>query len=246
MGAEINEVDYEDLIERANLLVGIAKPANDSVVSGYGKFDDMKNVWFGYSYDVAVNAVNQYVDTLNECFRFLVTQGPSELAAKAVSYSKGDMNAKNHTGNESPREVERAQKSNKAPKLRFQSSRVESTRSDIVDGDFKHAINQMDTYMNVLEGANWDSVAGESTKRELIQKAKTVQSILTHAQSSINGIITNQQNAINAIEGAAEAVEAGKEIVESLTDNAKNAYESFVQGAQEGAQSLWQSLTGQD
>mgnify|MGYP004553886527 CR=1 FL=1 len=245
MGANIDNVDYQQMIKVANAIATEAASLNTTVNNAFTDMKNMRKDWYGHSYDEFAASANAYIAQLNTCFKFIVTQGPAELAAKAVSYSKGNLHVVNKTGQQSPKNITSITLTNKGTKLRFKSSNIREDESSI-KSKFANAESKCDTIKTKLNSIEWESVAGSTTKKELVQKVDTVKNILGTIKSSLSNIINTQQSTIDALEGAAEAVEAGKEITLDIIDAAKNTASSLVSDIQEAASSTWQSLTGKD
>lgn len=245
MGANIENVDYENMIRAANAIAGYGVKLNTFVNYAYTDMKEMSKVWYGYSYDQFAKAANTYIEQLNACFRFIVTQGPAELAAKARSYAKGNLSVANNTGKESPKSIEAIPLTNKGTKLRFKSTSIASSRQ-VIEGRFEAAERECDSIVTKLNSIEWDSVAGNNTKRELKDAVNRVKQMIQAIKKSLKLAITMQQQTIDSLEGAAEMVEAGKEITLDMIDSAQNFAQNLMDDIQDAAASTWQSLTGQD
>jgi uncharacterized protein YukE len=245
MGANIENVDYENMIKVANEIATEASKLNEDVSQAYQDMKEMSSDWYGNSYDQFANSANQYIAELEKCFRFIVTEGPAELAAKARSYAKGNLTVTNNTGNQSPKSIDAVPLTNKGTKLRFRSSSIASDRS-VIESKFTSAEGECDTIVSKLESIEWESVAGNYTKNELKRRVNSVKEIIQLIKGSLKTIIDQQQATIDLLEGAAEAVEAGKEITLDIIDSAQNIAENLVNNIQDAASATWTSLTGND
>ena len=239
------DVDYDDMVKKANNIATYASIVNKDICNVYQEIKEMKNVWYGASYDRFVNTSNYFIPDLDKLFRFIVTEGPAELAAKAVSYARGDLSTVNHTGNKSPKKIENVPLSNKAPKLRFQPQNISSAREQM-ERNFSEAEQECDTIVHILDSVEWESVAASSTKSKMKTSINNVKSIIGKIRQAMSTIITQQTTTINAIEGAAEAVEAGKDIIlDMISDKWQNAQQT-IQEIGENAHNTWRSMTGKD
>ena len=239
------DVDYDNMVKVANKIASLAEKVNDDVYQAYQQIKQMKSVWFGASYDRFVTTSNSYINQFDRIFKFIVTQGPSELAAKAVSYSHGDLSTTNKAGSHSPKVITDVPLSNKAPKLRFHPSDIATAREQI-ETKFQNAGDKCDEINELLESVEWESVAATSTKSKMKTSVTNVKTIMGQVKGAMSTIIKNQTDTINAIEGAAEAVEAGKDIVLDIISDGMNKANDLIENIGQAASDTWRSFTGND
>lgn len=243
MGAKIDNVDYQDIVNKANQISNLSSEANRAIIDAYQKMKDMSNDWYGNSYDQFAKSANMYIDKLNKCFRACVVQIPTELIAKARSYAKSNLADVGGAMDTSVANITDIPLTNKDTKLRFVSSAISNDQSAI-ENSFKNAESKCDQVMSTLQSIDWSSVSGSRNKQELKTYIRNIKSIMEQIKASLKTIINNQQATIDLIEGAQEIVEAGKEITEDIIDAAKSSAQSLATEISDAISATWESLTG--
>lgn len=243
MGANIENVDYQDIVNKANQISNLSVEANTAISDAYQKMKDMSNDWYGNSYDKFAKVANSFIEQLNKCFRACIVQIPTELIAKARSYAQSNLSDLGGAMDASVKNLTDISLTNKGTKLKFVSSNVSNDQVSI-ENSFKIAETKCDEISSTLQSIDWSSVSGSRNKQELKKYLTNIKNIIGTIKLSLKQIINNQQATIDLIEGAQEAVEAGKELTEDIIDAAKSAADSLATEISDAVAATWESLTG--
>jgi len=248
MGADIKEIDYDQIIVKASQIASAANDMQTAVKAAFQKIDTMRENWFGNSYDNFINVVNMSIPGLNKIFEVTVSDIPHEIAAKAKSYAASNQSSTSSSLTEQIALIlNDVSKTNKGAKLRFRTANVQADQKSIESKfkEAKSAAEKASSTASSLESV-WDSISGDSNIRELKAAFKRLDIILDSLGSALDNQITAQTNTIELLEGAANTVEAAGDVMSDAVDAAKDLGTQAINKIQETASDVWTNLTGKN
>lgn len=246
MGAKIEEVDYDGIMRQANKIADRASNMQNYIKQAFQRMDQMRNNWFGDSYDNFIRGVNMSIPGLNNTFMNTVVTYPMEIAAKARSLASANQ-AHVSVGLPANTAIQLADitLTGKGSKLRFREDQVRDDQANIKT-NFENAKSEVDKAINEANNlkSEWQSVSGDRNIQELVQSFNRVKNIIAGLQDSLDSCISAQALTVNALESAAQAVDTAGNIMEDAVDSAKDAVANTVNKIQETAADVWRNLTG--
>ena len=248
MGADIKEIDYDQIIVKASQIASAANDMQTAVKAAFQKIDTMRENWFGNSYDNFINVVNMSIPGLNKIFEVTVSDIPHEIAAKAKSYAASNQLSTSSSLTEQIALIlNDVSKTNKGAKLRFRTANVQADQKSIESKfkEAKSAAEKASSTASSLESV-WSSISGDSNIRELKAAFKRLDNILDSLGSALDNQITAQTNTIELLEGAANTVEAAGDVMSDAVDAAKDLGTQAINKIQETASDVWTNLTGKN
>lgn len=246
--ADIKEVDYDQIINKASQIASSANDMQNAVKEAFQKIESMSSNWFGQSYDNFIDTVNLSVSGLSKLFETAVSDIPHEVAAKAKSYASSNQASVGTSFNEQTAIIlNELPKTNKGSKLRFRSSEVSSDQQSI-KSKFEEAKTAADKALSTSTSleTDWQSISGDTNIRELKDAFTRVKTILDNLSNALDGQISAQATTIETLETAANAVKAAQDVAENAVDAAKDAATNAVNFIQQSASDLWTNLTGKN
>ena len=248
MSADIKEIDYDQIIVKASQIASAANDMQTAVKTAFREIDEMREVWFGNSYDNFINVVNMSIQGLNKIFEVTVSDIPHEIAAKAKSYAAANQSSTSSSLTEQIALIlNDISKTNKGAKLRFKAANIRSAQKSIESRfkEAKSAAEKASTTSSSLESV-WDSISGDNNIRELKAAFKRLDFILDSLGSALDNQITAQANTIELLEGTADKVEAAQDVMSDAVDAAKDFGKQAINKIQETASDVWINRTGKN
>lgn len=262
--AKIDEINFDELTENASAIALHGDMMQGSIKLAIQEIDNMRNVWFGNSYDLFVanvnlitygltglltggNASSQF-DSLNVLIKTIVSDIPYELYDKARSYAHTQYKAITASfSDKEPVVLPYLYPTDKGSELRFWSADVETAKTNI----YTYLTNASDEISTCKSLAfqcetSWQSISGEININALKNALDRVQEKIDNIRSELNKAITDQANAIEAIEKAAEEIKSFANVVTPGIDSGLENLMGFSQMADEAATKLWKNLTGRN
>lgn len=210
--AKIEEIDCEQMITKANHISAAANSMQLYIKEAFQKIDQMREVWYGHSYDNFVIVVNMSISSLNQLFETTVSDIPNEIVAKAKSYALSNQTSiSKGWGVQTAIILKAIQKTNKGFKLRFRTSEV-SAQQKVIRSKFKEAVaaaQRAKSYASSLE-SDWRSISGDTNIRELKTAFEKVKKIIENLSDALDRQISAQADTIEALETAQATVKAAR------------------------------------
>lgn len=246
--ADIKEIDYDEIIATATMIANSANNMQNAIQEGFRKIGAMSQNWYGNSYDNFVDVVNMSINGLNKLFETTVSDIPHEIAAKAKSYAASNQASVNRSlVEQTALMLAEVEKTNKGSKLRFKSTEV-SADQEAIKSKFEDAMSDAGKASDSAESLTevWKSISGDTNIQELKDAFARVMIILSQLSGALDRQISSQKNTIDALEGAANAVSAAKDVVSDAVDNAVDFGANVINNIQESASEVWTNLTGKN
>lgn len=246
--ADIKNIDYDAMIMSASSISAKANEMQNRIKEAFEIVTNMRDNWFGSSYDNFINIVNMAIPALNGLFETTVSDIPHEIAAKARSYAASNQSEVSSSLSENVVVIlSELSKTNAGSKLRFQTEEVRG-KANLISSKFSEAKDQANSASRIAQNleADWNSISGGSNIRLLVESFNKVISIIERLSQSLQDQITAQQDTIETIENAANTVEAAQKVASDAIDSTVDAATGAVNAIKSSAEQLWKNLTGKN
>ena len=246
--ADIKEIDYDQIVAKASNIAKKADQMQKAVQLAFKEINQMRENWFGLSYDNFINTVNKTIKDLNKLFETTVSDIPHEIAAKAKSYATAnDATISTGLSEQTAIILQDFIPTNKGTKLRFRETEVRSDQKQI-NINFQDAqtfAQNARAEASSLEDV-WKSGAGDTNIQELKDAFDKVIKILEGLDKSLDNFIEAQAGRINRREAQINAVESIKDVIANAIDAAQDEVQSAVNKMKQDAAQSWKNELGRN
>ena len=242
MENELDAKKLEQMIIMANKMAELGNNANKYIIKSFEILNEMKNIWYGEAYDKTINEVNNYIDKLNENMEFITKQGPLELINKVMMRSNNGLNTINAINDVTLSKIDKLIKSNKAPKLRFLSSKIE-IKKDLIDDNLEKTTDCLDDYKKVLQDIEWNIGDEENIIFELKKMVNHTKNSIKKIKELINNTIEFQKSTIKSIENDLENNKAQQNDLDDKESDIENVYKDLMNQLDDTSAKTWDFWT---
>lgn len=246
--AKIEEIDYDQIIAKASAIARFANHMQEEVKKAFQEIEQMRENWFGYSYDNFINTVNMSVNGFNKIFEVTVSDIPHEIAAKARSYAAANQTTvSNSLVEQTALMLTDLERTNKGSKLRFRTEEVETHRTNIKKyfDNAKEYANQAKQQAEDLN-EDWRSISGDTNIAELRLHFSNLNVAVSRIENALDIQVNSQASTIEMIENATNMVKSAKENVSDFVEGVENLGENIKAGIENAKEDLWTNLMGKN
>ncbi len=199
--AKINEVDYEDIPNKAREMRLKGQALNVEISSAYESMTNMHNSWYGKRYNELVTQFNNMVPQLNELLDLVVGEIPFSLETVANNYSQADQGVNVTNAHiENPKKITNINISNDIG-MKFITSDVTTVQQN-VSKNFTEAKQKMNEIEIVYGTVKWQSEAADAfkakftkLKSEIVTAFDDIETQFTRLMNQTKEDIQNTENA---------------------------------------------------